>query len=729
MKKGLILALMMVVAVGLAMPAFAEAPVIKTLPIVIVGNAEPVDTGNAVEYYKETDPYGNPIVDWTVQKSVLRYINAVDLLPLVDWKNPTYGPDTYHFYWSDAMDTTGIELGVAAGIDAWADGLTSPELATLLDMGTMPAASQDIFQVEGNTHMGIMNFSAMTSTTGSGLRGTEPHVYPAGGDPNPVHRWQEPNHPDVPYPPNIALSASEIDIYGLDYSPSTASSGLYRHPPTSLVNDTGMNFNKSWAKGWSITNQDQILYQSSESDTPTVLTMVAAVTSGSTQVMPSEPGTMEVYSLLDTADSTKSAYIFFQEDLPGKWVQSPLPAAGEFVKPGRFHTSEVGFDMYNTDNPAGLVMFASWSLGEDGTAVVFPLSATDADTADKIYSADLRMVGDAATADLCPGYRAQYSNQAFSHYGGVEVTTYDPVNAPAVGSDFTLGLAWEVPNDCAGMGDAGGLANWPMDPAGVKDMRTYTLIFDLFHNQYGDDGAFWLETVGVQLLPKPAAGSSPTVYSNYSSWIKAAIPGTYFDEGDITQTASSITIAAGSYNASFNARFIGAFPPLATAPGSLNGNPAITDGKLVHMSMKAVSTNVDTTPIVRMYLMPYMSAPQGTWGQPDYQALRNITWFDMYGAVVNFCKWPEAWGGRTAVSTALGFTQQNPGVPLAGTGSTLDMWVYTHSGYAAAGSDDYFLPNIQVLSNNGYPPTGGAASWPDDAGGITFSEVTIDDGS
>jgi hypothetical protein len=719
MKKGLILALMTVVAVGLAVPAFAEAPVIKTLPIVIVGNAEAIDQGNTVEYYKELDPYGNPIVDWTVKKSVLRYINAVDLMPLVDWKNPTYGEDTYHFYWSDAMDTTGIELGVGAGIDAWADKLTSPELATLLDEGTMPANSQDILQGD-NTVMGIMNFSAMTSTTGTGCRGTEPHVYPKGGDPNPIHRYRDPNHPDVPYPPNIALSATEIDIYGLDYNPSATTPGY----PPEMANDTGMNFNKSWAKGYSVSNPDQILYQSSEADPPTVLTMVAAVTSGSAQVMPSEPMAMEVYSLLDTADSTKSAYTFFQENLFGKWVSSPLPGAGEFVKPSRFHTTEVGFDVFTTDNPAGLIMFASWSLGEDGTAVVFPLSATEADTADMIYSADLRMAGDSATADLCPGYRAQYSNQAFSHYGGVEVTTYDAVNAPSVGNDFTLGLAWEVPNDCAGMGDTGGLANWPMDPAGVKDMRTYTLIFDCFHSQYGDNGKYWLETVGVQLLPKPAASGSATVYSNYGSWIKAAIPGTYFDEGEITLGPASITIAAGSYNASFNARFIGAFPPLATGPGALNNNPAIPNDKLVHMSMKAISGNVDTTPIVRMYLMPYMSEPKGTWGQPDYQALRNITWFDMYGAVVNFAKWPEAWGGRQVVSSALGFTQQNPGVPLGSTGSTLDMWVYTHAGYDEG--KDYFLPNIQVLSNNGYPPTGGAGSWPDDAGGITFSEVTID---
>lgn len=697
MKKGLILALMTVVAVGLAVPAFAEAPVIKTLPIVIVGNAEAIDQGNNVGYWTEKDAYGNPIITWSVKKSVLRYINAVDLEPLVDWKNPTYGEDTYRFYWTDVMDTTGIELGVAAGIDEWADALTSPELASLLDEGAKPAAAKDILQGT-NTWMGVMNFSAMTSTTGTGR-------WDSG-----FYRYVDPNHPDVPYPPNIALSKSEIDVYGLDFNPSTTS-------------DTGMNFNKSWAKGYSVSSPDQILYQSSESDTPTVLWMVAAVTSGSTQVLPSEPMVMEVYSLLDTADSTKSAYTFFQENLFGKWVASPLPAAGEFVKPSRFHTTEVGFDVFTTDNPASLIMFASWSLGEDGTASVFPLAATEADASGKIYSADLRMAGDSATADLCPGYRAQYTNQAYSHYGGVEVTTYDAVNAPSAGNDFTLGLAWEVPHDCAGMQDDEGLANWPMDPAGVKDMRMYTLLFDCFHSQYGDNGKYWLETVGVQLLPKPAASASPTVYSNYSSWIKAAIPGTYFDEGEITLGASSITIAAGSYNASFNARFIGAFPPLATAPGALGGNPAIPNNKLVHMSMKAVSTNVDTTPIVRMYLMPYMSQPEGTWGQPGYQILRNITWFDMYGAVVNFAKWPAAWGGRQAVSNALGFTQQNPGVPLGGTGSTLDMWVYTHGGYDAG--NDYFLPNIQVLSNNGYA-AGGTGSWPDDIGGITFSEVTID---
>ena len=79
------------------------------------------------------------------------------------------------------------------------------------------------------------------------------------------------------------------------------------------------------------------------------------------------------------------------------------------------------------------------------------------------------------------------------------------------------------------------------------------------------------------------------------------------------------------------------------------------------------------------------------------------------------------WGGKTVVGAA----QPNPGVPLAGAGTTLSLWIDTGSGYDEA--NDYFVPILQVLSTNRYPPTGAGSGsgWQDDSGGMTCSNVTV----
>jgi hypothetical protein len=376
--------------------------------------------------------------------------------------------------------------------------------------------------------------------------------------------------------------------------------------------------------------------------------------------------------------------------------------------------------VFASDDPGGKKIFGSWNLGADGTKAVFPLAATEAEMAGKLYTARLTLRNDsAATADLCPGYRVEYANAAFTHFGGVEVTTTDAAHAPNQGADYTISVAWEAPFGCLDMDDSGTLADWPL-AAGPedRDRRRYTLLFDLFHSQLADHGVFTLEEIVVQPIDLPTSSESSTVYTNYPDWLKAVIPGDYFQEGTMAQTASSITIETGSYNPQRHARFVGAFAPVASAVGVLNGNPACRSGKLVRLSIQAASVDVETTPMTRLFLHAYMSKTEGTYGQPDFQMTRNTVWFDIYGALEPFAKFITAWGGRTVID----LNQPNPGVPPEGAGTRLSTWAYSHEGYDEV--NDYFLPDVQVLSLNAYAD--GASGWADDSGGVTFSDARIE---
>ena len=738
MKKGLILAIMMVVAVGLALPVYAEAPVIRTLPVIIIGNAEAADQGDSIDWLQKDDT-----VPWNISKSVLRFLSDptevgpyINLVDLVDWRNETFGESTYRFYWSSAGDTSGIKLkvgqswGEATELSlAQLDALTSPALA---NYGAAPPDAADILR-EDNQQMSLLNITAMTLKSGTGVNDEEwlgyipqvnqnlpdiPTTIPAQSDvitpKTGIHRYTDPNPPANDNPPlgTVIFGPALINQHGLDFNPSATS-------------DTGMNFNKSWTRGVIPATPSfptEGLTQEDMESEPTVLTLIAAVTSGTGMVHPSAPATMDVYSLLGD-DAVGSNYVLDQwGEMDTKWNQSlPIPPTSTFIMGGsRFSTTGVGFEVRNTDNPAGLVMFASWNLGTDGSGSVFPLSGTETDMTGKIYSAEMRLRSDSPSADLCPGYRCEYANEAFTHYGGIEVTTTDPANAPYLLNDFTAVLMWEVPHDCNDMGDTGTLADWPLaEPGTNADKRQYGLIFDQFHSKYGDYGVLTLEQVRVEAITKPTGATTSIAYTGLTDWIEAAIAMTYFGTGSIAQTATAITIQAGTYNAANNARFIGAFAPLSAAAGDLAGNLAAMNNKVVHLMVDASSVNADTTPVTRLYLTPYMSVPVGNWDDPDFQIVRNIAFFDMYGALAQFCKFPPEWGGRNAAVA----NQPNPGVPTAA-GSTLDMWIYTHQGYDEG--NDYFLPQVQVMSSNGYPPPTAAGAWPDDEGGIVFSNVTIE---
>jgi hypothetical protein len=418
-------------------------------------------------------------------------------------------------------------------------------------------------------------------------------------------------------------------------------------------------------------------------------------------------------------DARISPPIYAEKNPANKWLLT-LPSEGGLVKPGRAAPEgRVGFEVSGSDDPQGKIIFGTWSLGLTGDASVFPLTVSETGMSGRLYSAHLTFRNDAWSANACPGYRVEYTNAAFTHFGGIEVTTTDPADAPSQGNDYVVSVVWEVPFACNDMGDAGTLANWPLAPApSEQDLRRYTLIFDLFHKQSGDSGIFTLEEISAQTLIRPTTPKSSTVYDNLDEWIAARIPDPFFDEGIFQASYGSVTLLAGPHDSKYGARFIGAFAPLATGVGQLNGNPPCENERLVHLMVKATSARIDTTPMTRLFIHAYMSEPKGTWGQPDFQFTRNVLWFDIFGALEPFAKLIAAYGGRNIVDP----NQPNPGVPKGGGGTVLSTWAFTHEGYDEV--NDYLLPDIQVLSLNRYVPDDDG--WPDDSGGVSVSDVAIE---
>jgi hypothetical protein len=127
MKKGFLLALLMVAMLAIAVPASAMAPTIHDLPSVVIGDAGDVATVG------------------TDSVSLLRYTDIIDLA------SPTYietnngdGTDKLHVYYSlGGVEDSDVKASGPTGASALLLGLNAGEIAAL-DTGSAPAA-KDIF--------------------------------------------------------------------------------------------------------------------------------------------------------------------------------------------------------------------------------------------------------------------------------------------------------------------------------------------------------------------------------------------------------------------------------------------------------------------------------------------------------------------------------------------------------------------------------------------------------
>lgn len=656
MKKGLILALMVGLGI-MAGPVMAEAPVFTELPTVIIGNTEDVTTA------------GN---------TILRYLNALDLNAVVDWKNPSFTSSTHRAYWSLATDTSGIDVRVS-GTSSFTDELTTAELVNLTDtasasFGAPPVASAEILGNGAGSWLSLMNLTATTTNTATSER----------------------------YPPSAYGGDSLIDGWGVsDLAASVAGA----------INAPG---------------------------TPTVVTLVAAVTSGTTKIMPSKPAFLDVYSEYGTSDTLQSNLLYHEfpvesvDGVSGWYWVPPIDDGTWITQAVKASAPTVGFSVAATDDPTALgrTYFGEWQMAANGTSDSNIYPADAASMGGKLFNARLRLSNGAApTVDLCPSYRILYANVAFTHIGGVQVTTTHEIGAPASGQDFTAQLFWEVPANATEMADGGNIAQWPFyanlveHPGGAGgapyDFRDYTLLFNLMHapGQTGDFGTLALVEVAIEAIDAPTVAASTKSYANLSTWqgsgLNAFFP-TIFADGSATIGAASITLQAGT-DSSLQFRFYQTNPLQVTGiQGNLADHMALADNQLVRFSYSAQSVSVATTPVVRVFLHATSSdSADITAGTSNL----NFNWEDEYGDALGITK-PTLYN-ITSVVTGL----TNPCVPPAAA-ATLSTWIFTHD--AGWGTGDYILPDFSVFSKNSYATGTAVHGWSDDSGGAILSNIQVE---
>lgn len=127
MKKGFILALLMVAMVAMVLPVSARAPIVGPLPTIIIGDADDAETSGSVQY------------------GILRAPDILDLMEKIDWNNApdVYTSDLYHAYLLNPDEGTppSILPYDATGI---IDLLTTEEYDNIIVSGTAPAATARI---------------------------------------------------------------------------------------------------------------------------------------------------------------------------------------------------------------------------------------------------------------------------------------------------------------------------------------------------------------------------------------------------------------------------------------------------------------------------------------------------------------------------------------------------------------------------------------------------------
>jgi len=502
------------------------------------------------------------------------------------------------------------------------------------------------------------------------------------------------NGTEPPADKNILASTSTLTLMNL--SASTGS------PASAFLADPAVN---------GVAEHDTATYQPDLDAEPTVMWLAAAVTDPEGGLMPSAPVFIDVYSLLGEEDAWDFGQYAYISHGPGdSWVPNMPAQETNIVKPGNVAGGGVvGYDVSAMDDPANKIIFGQFQLG-DGSASIFPIAGAGMDG--MLYNARVRLRNaDAPSAQLCPGYRLEYANNAYTHFGGIEVNTFDDANAPYAGNDFWAQVYWEVPYQMTDMADGGQLSNMF-----GGDWRNYQLLFDLFHKQLGDRGLFTAEEVVVEAVAKPTTAVSTKAYADLSTWIEgklqAAAPDV-FEDGEVTEkTADSITMVTGSKNTDAGNRFIQVNPPVDGNFGTVSMKAA--SNKLYQVACDAQSLDIETTPLVRVYVQMYDLDGFAVWAEDPTAYLTNIIWFDMYGALLQFAKQPDFWAGRLD-----GGNQLPPGVPPDDAPVEASAWVWSHT---VVGPNNYLTPEYSVHSQNYYTDDAG---WEDDAGGVTISNVEV----
>ncbi|NQU42533.1 hypothetical protein HQ520_04560 [bacterium] len=146
MKKGLILALMVLVAVAMVMPVSANAPIVKPLPKVIIGDTDAGDFDSGSD------------------RGILRYISAVDLNAFIDWNNDDYTSDLLHAYLGFTDATPAIQAINAFGV---IPALSEAALVDMVATG-VPVADSRITSYSAVDNYSFFELSLLDTTVDGG---------------------------------------------------------------------------------------------------------------------------------------------------------------------------------------------------------------------------------------------------------------------------------------------------------------------------------------------------------------------------------------------------------------------------------------------------------------------------------------------------------------------------------------------------------------------------------
>lgn len=123
MKKGLMLTLVVLAAIALSAPVFANAPVVKPLPIIIMGdNGDDDGSGNYLMRYNDILSFGDD--DYVL------------------WRNDSYTSDAFHVY---MLPLAGAQSTPTASTDAaLVDNMSAIAYTDLVTSAILPPAAMDM---------------------------------------------------------------------------------------------------------------------------------------------------------------------------------------------------------------------------------------------------------------------------------------------------------------------------------------------------------------------------------------------------------------------------------------------------------------------------------------------------------------------------------------------------------------------------------------------------------
>jgi len=595
MKKGMIIALLMVAMVALAASASAMAPTINELPAVIIGDAgdiSDVGTGPA-----------------TMALRLLRYENVIDLSGAITrYNNPTSTDDMSVFY---SVSGTTLEVSNTTAI---VPAMSGSEIASLLG-GVAPSGRK--INTATDTWLTLINgavgtYASAAAATPEANGSTEADLTAAG-----------------------ALDPQVLTLYATDYD-----------LPTDKVG-TG---------------------------TLVVYSVIDVVDSYS-------PPPETIYNSGNLGATGHDGWVYDSQDA----ARSVWPNTNLADVPSTTTADGVGFTGLATF-PAGKTQgYSSWV--HTGNGIIL---ADVVDLGSKIFCATIKMTGNATSPLLCPSYRLLFLSTGFAHVGGLQVTTTggtvdtdSAINMPSDSTGTTgveARMYWGLPRTMNQYGDGEKAAT----VAAPEDKRAYYMTFDVMQAQAGDIGTIVMETVLIQRIGRPI-GATPSL-----KW-GATIGGRPFNEADTLWSHTGTDSGTGWGPGVFTVSDVEVTMRMETTRKSVfcQVNPLVSEtagypdwesGKLVRITYNLTSSNVDTCPQIRMFVIPWV-VPLGTL------KAGNLMW----GEAMD----PSVWRNWYPQSEALGLA----GAPKVA-GSTIETYAYTMNAPTDTAEACILTPIVDIDQNN-----------------------------